>query len=80
MILETARTLLGWLAVFNLALVTIWFLAFTCAHDALYRLHRHWFQLSPETFDTVHYAGMAGYKIAVWFFCLIPYLVLRLFF
>ncbi|WP_407656543.1 DUF6868 family protein [Methyloglobulus morosus] len=38
---------------------------FTLAHDWMYRLNCRWFKLSVETFDALHYAGMAVYKIGI---------------
>ncbi|HEY8034474.1 MAG TPA: hypothetical protein VIF37_02670 [Methylobacter sp.] len=49
----------------NYAILIIWFGVFGLAHDSLYRLHRRWFSLSVETFDAIHYAGMALYKIGI---------------
>lgn len=31
----------------------------------MYRLQGRWFRLSVETFDAIHYAGMAAYKLAI---------------
>ena len=42
-------------------------------------LHGRWFRLSNEQFDTVHYAGMAVYKIGVLLFNLVPFLVVSIF-
>jgi hypothetical protein len=78
--LETLRALLGWCAIGNLVLLLVWFSAFFFARDGLYAWHRGWFKLSPETFDAIHYAGMAFYKILIWLLLIIPYLVLRLVF
>ena len=76
--LETLRTLLGWCAVGNLALLLVWFAAFLLAHDAMLAWHGRWFRLSRETLDAIHYTGMAFYKILIWALFIIPYLVLRL--
>ena len=46
-------------------MLLIWFAVFTLAHDRLYRLHNRWFAVSRETFDALHYGGMAVYKIGV---------------
>jgi hypothetical protein len=78
MTVELLRSVLGWAAIFNLALVVAWFLIFRLAHDAMYAWHRRWFQLSVETFDAIHYAGMAGYKVATWLLFIFPYLALRI--
>ena len=59
------KELLLWGAGINYAVLCIWFGAFRMAHDRLYRLHTRWFKLSVETFDAIHYAGMATPKIGV---------------
>jgi hypothetical protein len=41
-------------------------------------MHTRWFKLSVETFDAIHYAGMATYKIGVLLFNLVPLLALYL--
>lgn len=62
---DTIKTFLLYSFVFNYALLMIWFCVFSFAHDWLYHLHKQWFHFSPETFDVLHYAGMAGYKIGI---------------
>jgi len=78
MTIENLRALLGWCALGNLALLLVWFALFFLARDVLYAWHGRWFKLSPETFDAIHYAGMAIYKILIWLLLIIPYLALRL--
>lgn len=75
---DLIRSVLGWCALINISLLAIWFLMLTIAHDFVFRLHRQWFELSLEHFDTIHYAGMALYKMAIVFFNLVPYLVLHI--
>lgn len=79
MTLELLRAFFGWCAILNLILLMVWFGLFVGARGALFRLHGRWFNLAPQTFDAIHYAGMAGYKLSLWMFFLIPYLVLRFF-
>lgn len=74
--LATLHALLGACALVNYALLTLWFAVFVLAHDWLRRLHGRWFTLDDATFDAIHYAGMALYKIAVLVFNLVPWLVL----
>jgi hypothetical protein len=38
----------------------------------MYRLHSRWFQVSRETFDALHYAGMTIYKVGILLFNLVP--------
>ena len=70
--MTTLRDLLIWSLVFNYVILMVWFIALTVAHDGVYRLHTRWFQLSRETFDAVHYGGMAVYKIGILLLNLAP--------
>ena len=72
MTMTTLRDLLIWSLVFNYVILMVWFIALTGAHDGVYRLHTRWFQLSRETFDAVHYGGMAVYKIGILLLNLAP--------
>ena len=67
---------LGWCAVINIGLLIWWFLFFWLAHDSMYRFHGKMFRISVETFDAIHYAGMAVFKIGIFLFNLVPYLAL----
>lgn len=61
--LTALRTILIWSLVVNYVVLLVWFAAIVFAHDWVYRLHTRWFRLSRETFDALHYGGMAVYKI-----------------
>jgi hypothetical protein len=78
MTIEVIREVLAWSAVINYTLLILWFAFFSLAHDWLYRLHKKWFALSVENFDAIHYASMAFYKLCIFIFNLVPYLVLRI--
>ena len=78
MTIEIIRAALAWCTVINIGLLLWWFLFITLAHDWTYRLHSKWFKLSVEEFDTVHYAGMAFFKIGIFLLNLVPYLALRI--
>jgi hypothetical protein len=70
------KELLLWSLGINYGILLIWFGVFFVAHDALYRLHARWFKLSVETFDAIHYAGMAIYKVGVLLLNLVPLIAL----
>ena len=72
MTVHEIRELLLWSLGINYAILLIWFGAFTCAHGWMYRLHTRWFKLTVDTFDAIHYAGMAVYKIGVILLNLVP--------
>ncbi len=70
------KEILLWSVGINYGILCIWFGAFWGAHDPIYRLHTRWFKLSVETFDAIHYAGMAAYKIGVLLFNVAPLVAL----
>lgn len=78
MSIELARSFLAWCTVVNYGVLLIWFIVFLCAHDGIQRLHGRWFSLSRDQFDSLHYLGMAIYKIGIILFNLVPYIVLRI--
>ncbi|MEO7728973.1 MAG: DUF6868 family protein [Burkholderiales bacterium] len=72
------KDFLVWCTAINYAVLFLWFGAFAWAHDWMYRLHTRWFRISVETFDAIHYAGMAVYKIGVLFLNVAPLAALYL--
>ena len=78
MTLEMIRSTLAWSTVINMGILLWWFVFISLAHDWTYRFHSKWFKLSEEKFDTIHYAGMALFKIGIFLFNLAPYLALRI--
>ena len=76
MSIETTREVLLWCTIINYAVLVVWFVFFSLARESIHRLHGRWFRLSKEHFDTIHYAGMAVYKIGILLFNLVPYAAL----
>jgi len=70
------KTVLLWSLAVNYGLLSLWFSSFVFGHDTLFQLHRRWFRLSVETFDAIHYAGMALYKIGIFLLNVAPLLAL----
>ena len=78
MTVDEIKFVLLWCVVINYAVLMIWFVAFVFAHDRMYAMHLRWFSLSIETFDAIHYAGLAVYKIGILLFFLVPLIALVL--
>ncbi len=76
MAVNEIKTLLLWCVGLNYAILTVWFGVFVFAHDWLYALHRRWFKLSGETFDAIHYASLAFYKVGILLLFLVPLIAL----
>lgn len=62
----------------NYGILLVWFGAFALAHEWLYRLHMRWFRIPAESFDAMHYMGMAVYKIGIILFNLVPLIALTI--
>lgn len=80
MSVNEVESILLWGIGLNYVVLLIWFGVFVIAHDWLYGFHGRWFRIPVESFDTMHYAGMAAYKIGILLFFLVPYLALALVF
>ncbi len=76
MTIDLLRSVLGWCAVINIGILLWWFIFFVYGHDLIYRIHSRWFKIPVETFNAIHYAAMAFYKLIVVVFIVIPYFVL----
>lgn len=74
---ELIRAFLGWCTLINFAILLWWFGFLTFARDWVLRLHRRWFRLEESTFDAIHYGGMLAFKLAIFFFNIVPYIALR---
>jgi hypothetical protein len=70
------KDFLLWCVCLNYALLLVWAGVFVFAHDWMYGLHGRWFRLSVETFDAIHYAGLAIYKIGILLLNLMPLVAL----
>jgi len=72
MSIEEIKAVLLWCVGINYVILTVWFGVFVLAHEWIYQIHTRWFKLSVQTFDAIHYAGMAIYKIGIMLFMLAP--------
>ena len=68
--------ILLWCIILDVCFLLIWFLMFVCVRNWIYRIHTRWFKISKEQFDSIHYMGMAMFKLATWIFFIIPYLAI----
>ena len=78
MAIDHLSRFLLWSLALNYLVLAAWFAAFVLARPWLRRLHGRWFKLPDATFDAIHYAGMAAYKIGILLFNLTPLLALQL--
>jgi hypothetical protein len=65
-----------WCTIVNVSLLTFSFLLWMFAADFIYRLHGRWFPMQRETFNVVFYSFLGAYKILVYVFNIVPWIVL----
>lgn len=76
--LDLLERLLLWCAIANYGVLLSWTLLILSARDWLYRMHSRWFQLTRPQFDGILYFLLGLYKLATWFFLIVPWAVLAL--
>ena len=67
-----------WCTILNYLILLLWFIAFSWAHEWMFKLHGRWFRLTEAQFDALHYGGMAAYKIGILLLNLVPYIVVNI--
>jgi hypothetical protein len=65
-----------WCAVANYGLLLVASFAAVALRTPMHRLHQRWFALTDAQIDAFLYAFLGLYKLAIWFFLLVPALVL----
>lgn len=75
--LELIRNILGWSAVINFAILIVWFLAFVMGRDFMFKMHKKWFNVPKEKFNSINYTLMGIFEILIFLLFLAPYLAIR---
>lgn len=76
--IEFFTSFFGWASVINIAILLWWALFMFFAKDFVYKTHTKWFKISKKTFNAIHYSGIAFYKLTIFVFNLVPYIVLKI--
>ncbi|MDR0251327.1 MAG: hypothetical protein LBI35_08510 [Burkholderiales bacterium] len=74
--IDFLRSFLLYCTAINYLILIVWFLCFIFARNWMKAIHCRWFNLSDSHYDSIHYMGMAVYKIGVLLFNLVPLIVL----
>lgn len=73
---EMIRNFLMWCAIINYAILILWVGWFVVAHDSMKSLNDAVIRRKIENFDSIHYAGIAIYKIGILLFNIVPWIAL----
>ena len=77
MTIETVRGLLLWSGIINYGFLLFWVFLYQFARGP-FRWIARWYRVSDENFDLIQVSGIVIYKLGIFFFNLIPYVVLRM--
>ena len=72
MSIETIRSALLWSAGINYAILILWWVLYSAAHNLFLTISKRLVRLSPEYFDPLNICGMTLYKIGIFLFNLAP--------
>lgn len=72
------KNFLLWNFIINIGLLLWWFLFIVFAGNFVYKMHNKFIPVTREHFNSIHYAGIAVYKIANLVLFLVPYIVISI--
>ncbi|BCS87855.1 DUF6868 family protein [Pseudodesulfovibrio sediminis] len=78
MTIETLTTFFMWCSIINGGLLLYAVVIQMVAPDFIYTFQRRFFPINRETYETVYYAFLGGYKLLYLVFNLVPYIALRI--
>jgi hypothetical protein len=70
-------SLLGWCSVLNFSLLLIWSGVLLVWSEGVYALNTRFIPLEKDSFFKLHYGLLGAFKLMIYFFNLMPYLVLK---
>jgi hypothetical protein len=76
MTIDLIRDFFLWCSIINIALLMVSLLIVCTMRSYVYREHGKWFSLTKEQFQLVWYAFIGFYKICIFVFNLVPFIVL----
>ncbi len=78
MSIEMLTKFFMWCTILNMGLLMFSFLILAFAGTFVYRIHSKWFPMPRETFSVVLYSFIGIYKILVFVFNIVPWVVLAI--
>jgi len=76
--IELIRDVLGWSVLINFAILIAWFSFFVMGREFMYKMHKKWFNVPKEKFNTINYTLMGIFEILILLLFLAPYLAIRI--
>jgi len=70
------RAFFMWCSIINIVLLLLSFAFFWLGGEWIYRMHSKWFKIPREQFDALWYGILGFWKISIFLFNIVPYVVL----
>lgn len=74
--LQELQTFLGWCTVLHFYVLAFWWLMLTMGKEWVLGMHQKMSGMNRSELMKLHFTLMGSYKIAIYLFCLVPYLAL----
>lgn len=74
--IQTLTRFFMWCTILNAGFLTLSFLLWITLSSFIYKMHGKLFPMSRETFNAIFYSFLGIYKLLVYFFNIVPWLVL----
>jgi len=78
MTISVTRDFLFWCALLNYGFLIVWVILYIAAKGIFQPLITKVYRISPEQSDTIQFAGIVFYKVAIWMLFIFPYIALRM--
>ncbi len=76
--IEILTAFFMWCSIVNIGLLLVSFLLWIIAADWIYRLQSRWFPMPRQTLNVIFYCFIGFYKIIVYIFNIVPWIVLEI--
>jgi len=67
----------GWCSVINISLLVLSTISLILMREPILRIHSKLFKLDQSSLPAIYFQYLAGYKIAILIFNLVPYIALK---
>ena len=76
--IEILTTFFRWCSIVNICLLIVLFVLWMVASNWIYALHSKWFPMPRQTLNVIFYCFFGFYKITVYVFNIVPWVVLEI--
>ncbi len=76
--LESFTTFLGWCAVINIGLLMLVFIMLVFLRDFTMKIHNAFLGVEKERLPVLYMEWLGQYKTMIFFFCIVPYIALKI--